>query len=152
MRGSTRFARAEGIWFDDGTVYLATTADSRIHAYDTRRRRIEIIYDGLASREAPLLRVDALTGSPAGELFVCEDIATDEIDIGLVTRSGRASRFLSVTGPEHRGSELTGAAFDPSGTRLYFASQRAARTGAVYEVTGPFRGARAKRLQRGSGG
>jgi secreted PhoX family phosphatase len=139
VRGSTRFARAEGIWFDSGTVYLTTTADSRVHALDTTTGRIEVIYDGLASREAPLVRVDALTGSNAGELFVCEDLSTESIDIGVLTASGEPSRFLSVTGPEHRGSELTGASFDPSGRRLYFASQRAGRTGVVYEVTGPFR-------------
>jgi secreted PhoX family phosphatase len=141
VAGSTPFARAEGIWFDAGKVYLATTADSRVHSYDTESERIEVVYDGLASREAPLLRVDALTGSPAGELFVCEDLATEEIDIGLVTRGGEVSRFLSVTGSDHRGSELTGAAFDPSGARLYFSSQRARGTGAVYEVRGPFRSA-----------
>ena len=28
VRGTTRFARAEGIWFDSGTVYVATTGDS----------------------------------------------------------------------------------------------------------------------------
>lgn len=136
---STPFARAEGIWYDSGRVYLATTGDSRVHCYDTASGRIEVIYDGLASREAPLLRVDALTGSPGGELFVCEDISTEEIDIGLITRAGEASRFLSVTGSEHRNSELTGATFDPSGSRLYFSSQRAGGGGAVYEVSGPFR-------------
>jgi uncharacterized protein len=139
---ATRFKRGEGIWFDDGTVYVTTTVDSRIHAYDTRRERMEVIYDGLASAEAPLLRVDQLTGSRAGELFVCEDLSTDEIDMGLIDRSRRVSRFLSVTGKEHQGSELTGVAFDPSGRRLYLASQRAGKTGAVYEVSGPFRGAR----------
>jgi secreted PhoX family phosphatase len=139
---ATRFKRGEGIWYDDGVVYVSTTVDSRVHAYDTRRERIEVIYDGLASAEAPLLRVDQLTGSRAGELFVCEDLATDEIDMGLIDRSGRVSRFLSVTGGEHQGSELTGVAFDPSGRRLYFASQRARKTGAIYEVSGPFRGAR----------
>jgi uncharacterized protein len=136
---STPFRRAEGIWFDDGTVYLATTADSRVHAYDTGRERVEVLYDGLASRRAPLLRVDQLTASSAGELFVCEDIATTEIDIGVITPAGEATRFLSVTGPEHRTSELTGVAFDPSERRMYFASQRAGQTGAIYEVTGPFR-------------
>jgi uncharacterized protein len=138
---ATRFRRGEGIWYDAGMLYVATTIDSRVHAYDIRRGRIEVIYDGLASADAPLLRVDQLTGSRAGELFVCEDIATEEIDIGLIERSGRVSRFLSVTGREHEGSELTGAAFDPSGRRLYFSSQRARKTGAIYEVTGPFRGA-----------
>jgi len=136
----TEFARAEGIWFDSGTVYVATTGDSRIHAYDTGAERVKVIYDGLAKRSAPLLRVDNITASRAGELFVCEDISTEEIDIGVITRDRKVSRFLSVTGPKHAGSELTGVAFDPSGKRLYFSSQRAEQLrGAVYEVSGPFR-------------
>ena len=117
---------------------MATTGDSRIHAYDTGGERIEVIYDGLAKKEAPLLRVDNITASRSGELFVCEDIATEEIDIGVITRSRKVSKFLSVTGPKHVGSELTGVAFDPSGSRLYFSSQRAEdNRGAVYEVSGP---------------
>ena len=149
VRGSTRFKRGEGIWLDGHTLYVATTADDRVHAYDTRRKRIRVVYDGLASASAPLLRVDQLTGSRAGEVFVCEDIATEEIDIGLIERDGTVSKFLSVTGRQHRGSELTGVTFDPTGSRMYFASQRAFPTsdvlpgpGAIYEITGPFRGAR----------
>ena len=56
-----------------------------------------MIYDGLASRSAPLLRVDQLVASQAGEVFVCEDIATDEIDLGVIDRRGRVTRFLSAT-------------------------------------------------------
>lgn len=150
VRGATRFKRGEGIWYDDGTVYVATTGDSRVHAYDVRRERFEVVYDGLASRSAPLLRVDQLTADRAGEVFVCEDLATEEIAIGVIDRRGRVSRFLSVTGPEHAGSELTGVAFNPAGDRMYFASQRAGGSGdaeepgpgAIYEVRGPFRGRR----------
>jgi uncharacterized protein len=149
VRDSTEFKRGEGIWLDGTTLYVSTTADHRVHAYDTRRERIRVIYDGLASRSAPLLRVDQLTGSRAGEVFVCEDLATEEIDIGLIDRDRTVSKFLSVTGPQHRGSELTGVTFDPSGSRMYFASQRAfpggdlePGPGAIYEITGPFRGAR----------
>jgi uncharacterized protein len=146
VRGSTRFKRAEGIWHDDGTVYISTTGDHRVHAYEIASHRMRVVYDGLASPSAPLLRVDQLTANRAGEVFVCEDIATDEIDIGLIARDGRVSRFLSATGPQHAGSELTGVTFDPSGSRMYFASQRAFGTGetvgpgAIYEVSGPFRG------------
>ena len=41
----------------------------------------------------------------------------------------------------HEGSEVTGPAFSPDGTRLYFSSQRGSdgTTGITYEVTGPFR-------------
>lgn len=150
LRGSTRFKRGEGIWHDDGTVYVATTADDRVHAYDIRRERFSVLYDGLATRSAPLLRVDQLTANRAGEVFVCEDLAAEEIDIGLIDRAGHVSRFLSVTGKEHLGSELTGVTFDPSGERMYFSSQRAGGNGnadtpgpgAIYEVRGPFRGRR----------
>jgi secreted PhoX family phosphatase len=149
VRGSTPFKRAEGIWHDDGTVYISTTGDHRVHAYDIARRHIAVIYDGLASADAPLLRVDQLTANRAGEVFVCEDIGTEEIDIGLIDRAGRVSRFLSATGPQHAGSELTGVTFDPSGRRMYFSSQRAfgrdgaPGPGAIYEVSGPFRGSQA---------
>jgi uncharacterized protein len=146
VRGSTRFKRAEGIWHDDGVVYIATTGDHRVHAYDVERERIEVVYDGLGDGPTPLLRVDQLTANRAGEVFVCEDIATDEIDIGLIDRAGRVSKFLSATGPVHAGSELTGVTFDPSGSRMYFSSQRAygkdgqVGPGAIFEVSGPFRG------------
>jgi uncharacterized protein len=146
--GATVFKRGEGLWHDGGIVYVATTADHRVHAYDTRRERFEVIYDGLASRSAPLLRVDQLVASRAGEVFVCEDIATDEIDLGVIDRRGRVTRFLSATGRQHQASELTGVTFDPSGSRMYFASQRAFGShyvpgpGAVYEVSGPFHQAR----------
>jgi uncharacterized protein len=153
VKGCTRFKRGEGLWLHDGVLYVSTTADHRVHAYDTRRERIRVAYDGLASRSAPLLRVDQMTGSPAGEVFVCEDIATEEIDMGVITPDRRAARFLSVTGPQHRGSELTGVTFDPSGTRMYVASQRAFSKselapgpGAIYEITGPFRKPRRTRV------
>ena len=147
VAASTRFKRGEGLWLEGDTLYLTTTADHRVHAYDIARERIRVAYDGLASESAPLLRVDQLTGSRAGEVFVCEDIATDEIDMGVIARDRSVSRFLSVTGPQHRGSELTGVTFDPSGRRMFVASQRAfAKSefepgpGAIYEITGPFRG------------
>ena len=114
-----------------------------------------MIYDGLASRSAPLLRVDQMTGSRAGEIFVCEDIATEEIDMGVIDRDRRASRFLSVTGPQHERSELTGVTFDPSGRRMFFSSQRAfpeselrARAGRGLRDHGALPGRRLSRAQR----
>jgi uncharacterized protein len=148
VEGSLQLKRGEGIWLDGTTLYVSTTADHRVHAYDTRRERFTVIYDGLASRSAPLLRVDQMTGSRGGEIFVCEDIATEEIDMGVVDRDRRVSRFLAITGPQHERSEITGVTFDPSGRRMFFASQRAfpesellPGPGAVYEIRGPFKGA-----------
>ena len=71
--GSTPFARGEGIWFDSGIVYVATTADNKVHAYDTRWRRIEVIYDAAKLTDPPLTGVDNITVARSGDLYVCED-------------------------------------------------------------------------------
>jgi len=132
----TRFRRGEGIWFDAGVVYLATTSDSRIHAYDTITETIEVLYDGEATN-GPLRDVDNVTVSRSGDLFVCED--ADDLNVCIISPEREVAEFLQVTGPEHSEGELCGAIFDPSGTRFYFSSQRAFGPGVIYEVTGPFR-------------
>ena len=152
--GATRFKRGEGIWFDGGHVYLATTGDSRIWSYNTRRRTMRVIYDAENVPNAPLTDVDNVTiHKPSGDLFVCEDNgAPDAYDIALVTPGGRRHRgrrtvakFAQLTGAQHgnpgteAASEVTGVAFDPLGQRMYFSSQRAFGVGVIYEVTGPFR-------------
>jgi secreted PhoX family phosphatase len=154
VKGAKRFARGEGIWFSRGVVYLATTRDSRIWAYDTREERIRVLYDAAKLKNPPLTDVDNITVSRrSGDLFVCEDNGgADAFDIGLITpgvgpmRQPRVSRFLKVTGPQHGfpesgdiSSEIAGVCFDPDETRMYFASQRAFAVGVVYEVSGPFR-------------
>lgn len=139
VSGSTPFARGEGIWFDSGTVYVATTRDNRIHAYDTTGQKIDVIYDAAALVDPPLTGVDNVTVSRAGDLYVCEDNGAAELDLGLITPAHEVARFLTATGPQHRRSELTGVIFDLSGSRLYFSSQRFMSTGAIFEVTGPFR-------------
>jgi sugar lactone lactonase YvrE len=157
----TQFKRGEGIWFDSGVVYVATTSDNKVHAYDTVAQRIDVIYDRASHPDSPLSGVDNMTVSPSGDLFICEDNGADggTLDIGMITPDDVVSRFCSVQGPEHvfpgalpapadvipSSSELTGPIFDPSGTRLYVCSQRSRRagvgppSGAIYEITGPFR-------------
>ena len=148
VEGMTRFKRGEGIWFDTGTVYLCTTADNKIHAYDTSSGRIDVLYDGSRFEKPPLTNVDNVTVSRSGDLFVCEDTYnTDDpgLDIGIITPDREVARFLKVTGPQHEGagfdarSELCGVVFDPAGDRMFFASQRGFGSGVIYEITGPFR-------------
>ncbi len=140
----TKFARGEGIWFDAGIVYVATTTDAKLHAYDTRTQRLTVIYDKAAIADPPLATLDNVTVSRSGDIFVGEDSGEDDpLDLGIITPEGEVARFLKLTGAQHgRGdaiSEVTGPVFDPSGTRLYFSSQRAFGLGQVYEVVGPFR-------------
>jgi uncharacterized protein len=137
--GMTEFKRGEGIWFDSGIVYVATTSDNKIHAYDPVTETIEVVYDQKAG-DGPLNGVDNVTAAPSGDIYVCEDNGTNQIDIGIITPEGEVARFLTATGPQHEQSELTGVCFDPSGKRMYFGSQRSfGGPGALFEVTGPFR-------------
>lgn len=155
--GATQFRRAEGIWFDRGFVYVSTTADHKVHRYNTVLEQIDLVYDGSAlGADAPLRQVDNVTASPSGDVFVCEDTGEeDPLDIGIITPEGVVSRFLKVTGSQHTGtggaisSELTGVNFDPSGTRMYFSSQRGFGAGVTYEITGPFRTGRVDRRAPG---
>ncbi|MDW5597228.1 alkaline phosphatase PhoX [Conexibacter stalactiti] len=146
VRGSIPFARGEGIWFDAGIVYVATTTDETIHAYDTRTQTRSTLYRADDAPGTPLRGVDSVVVSRSGDLFVAEDSYDDDpdaMDVCLITPQGRVSRFLKLTGEQHfrRGeqSEVVGLCFDPSGTRMYLGSQRAWGVGAVYEVSGPFR-------------
>ena len=57
-------------------------------------------------------------------MYVAED--GGDMQIVLVRSDGRTYRSCNSTGVT--GSEITGPAFDPSGTRLYFSSQRESRS------------------------
>lgn len=143
--GATRFRRGEGMWFDEGTVYFATTQDDRVYAYDPETTYLEVLYDGVAlGDEAPLNDSDNVTVSPiSGDLYVCEDAG--DLQVCIISTEGEAAAFCQVNLEDHRVSELTGPVFDPTGSRLYFTSQRArfagepASAGIVYEIRGPFR-------------
>jgi uncharacterized protein len=138
--GTLRFNGGEGIWYDSGSVFFSTKGDNRVRAYDTGSGALRTVYDG----SGPLTGVDNLTVSRAGEIFVCED--GGNMEICVIQSGGVVAPFLRLTGEAavglpNLGNELAGVVFDPSGTRMYFAAQRAFGLGAVYEVSGPFRGA-----------
>ncbi|MFB9067671.1 alkaline phosphatase PhoX [Pseudofulvimonas gallinarii] len=140
---ATVFDRGEGMWYHAGMVYFTTTADNRIWAIDCAAQTIQCIYDREATSPAGIATgVDNLCATADGNLLVAED--GGELRLVMVTPEGRAAPLLQV---EHEGSELAGPAFSPDGTRLYFSSQRGPAVdgnyGVTFEVSGPFRGARA---------
>jgi hypothetical protein len=150
---ATPFDGGEGIWHDEGVIYFTTKGDKRVWAYDIRKRRIEIVFDRALAPDSSLNAVDNVTVSASGDVYVCED--GGNMEIGMITPDRIVSPFVRLPGAEHEGSEMCGVIFDPSGTRMYFSSQRAhpyagalplpvlpstaVAKGAVYEVTGPFR-------------
>jgi len=133
---STAFDGGEGIVVHDGSVFFTTKGDDHVWRYDPEADAVEVVYDGSGT----LRGVDNVTATPGGDLLVAED--GDDIELVLVDASGRVQPMARCTdNPE---SEVTGPAFDLSGTRLYFSSQRGGPDGLgrTYEVTGPFQAAR----------
>lgn len=67
--------------------------------------------------------------------------SSSEAPVLFMAEDGGVAPFVRVVG--HGRSEITGPAFSPDGTRLYFSSQRGASgwgtDGVTFEVTGPFR-------------
>lgn len=135
---STPFRGGEGITILDGVVYFTTKFDNRVWAYDPGAERLRVLYDDDAFDPPVLTGVDNIVAAPSGELLVAED--GGDMQLVWLDRAGIARPLLQVVGQHD--SELAGPAFDPSGTRLYFSSQRGTsgtRTGGItYEVRGPF--------------
>ncbi len=133
-----RLDGGEGAWYGEDGCWFTTKGDNRVWRYDAARARLNVLFDG-ASANAQMDTVDNITASQAGEVFVAED--GPDMRISTIVAGKQVAPFLTITG--HDDSEVTGPAFSPDGTRLYFCSQRGEdgkdEHGITYEVTGPFR-------------
>ncbi len=141
VSGAKRFNGGEGCHYANDTCWFTTKGDNRVWQYDASAQTIELAYDDslVTGGSAPLTGVDNVTGSASGDLFVAED--GGNLEICVITPDDVVAPFLRVDGQS--GSEITGPAFSPDGTRLYFSSQRgtsgSSSGGITYEVKGPFR-------------
>ena len=154
QKGAAMFARAEGIWYGDGTIYFACTNGGRI-----QKGQIWKLHPGSATRqsdgtvtgeresielfiqpdEASLLEnADNLTVSPWGDLFICEDGPEKQNIVG-VTPSGTLYRFAENAVSL---SEFAGVTFSPDGSILFVNIQG---DGLTFAITGPWRGRSASR-------
>ena len=147
VTAATRFRRGEGAGYHDGTVYFTTTGDNRVWGYDAEGGRLAVLYDADALDDPPLRGVDNVAVSQSGDVLVAED--GDNMELVVITADGVVAPLLRVEGDAHADSEMTGPAFDPSGTRLYFSSQRGYGQGVTFEVSGPFQHAGAGRSDGG---
>lgn len=127
------FKGGEGACVDHrGALFFTTKGDNRVWALDPDEMRLEVVYDDDTSPTPELTGVDNITVDGTGVLYVAED--GGDLQIVAVGAGQEATPVVQVTGVT--GSELTGPAFSPDGSRLYFSSQR--NPGRTYEVTGPW--------------
>ncbi len=132
--GSATFDGGEGTVYDDGHLYFTTKGDDRVWDLETATMTLRVIYHADSAATPNLSGVDNITIAD-GSLYVAED--GGNMELVLLSSDGRSVPCLRIV--DQSESEITGPAFDPSGTRLYFSSQRGTDgNGITYEVTGRF--------------
>ncbi len=135
VAASTPFNGGEGIWWHEGIVYFTTKGDNRVWTLDTSAQRLSVLYDAATSPTPILTGVDNVTVAPSGHVLIAED--GGDMQIVVLDAAGRVTPLLQVTNQGH--SEITGPAFSPDGTRLFFSSQRGAnrrgQIGLTYEIS-----------------
>lgn len=138
VKGSARFNGGEGAWFHNGIVYFTTKGDNRVWALQTAINRLSVVYDDNTNANPILTGVDNITVSSTGTLYVAED--GGDMQVCVIGSTGEVAPLLKIEGQGN--SEVTGVAFNPDGTRLYFSSQYGTTGttsgGITYEVSGPF--------------
>lgn len=135
---SSGFNRGEGIWFHQDAIFFTTTGNNRVYIYDIKVNDLSILYNAALYISPVLTGVDNITSNESGDLLVAED--GGDLQIVILTKSGKIKPFLQLIG--HDRSEITGPAFSPDGSRLYFSSQRGttgqSEDGITFEITVPF--------------
>ena len=137
---ATWFNGGEGCWYHQNIVYFSTKGDNRVWALDTTRDVLDLIFDKRRDQlfTPGINDVDNITVSFAGDILVAEDGP----NMRLVVIGSHLKPFELINVLGHRNSEITGPAFSPDGSRLYFSSQRGpggnSRDGRTYEMRGPF--------------
>lgn len=129
--GTKRFDGGEGICLFGESIVFTTKGDDRVWRYDPSSTSLDVLYDRAVSDTPVLGGVDNVVAFQ-DHVYVCED--GDDMQVVRVSADGVAHPVLQVVGDD--GSELTGVAFSPDGTRMYVSSQRS--PGRTFEITGPW--------------
>ncbi len=137
---TAEFNGGEGIYIGNRVLYFATKGDRRIWELDLDTALLNVAYDCDDHPNGDLDAVDAVVVHAATQrVFVAEDGGNMEVGV-MAEHDGRreVGAFCRFAG--HGGSEVTGTAFSPDGTRLYVSSQRGydGWTGVTVEISGPF--------------
>lgn len=138
-QGAAVFARLEGAWYGDGSIYIVSTSGGdaglgQVWEYRPRGNsggQLVLVYE---STDPELLQSpDNMCVSPnTGGLVLCEDGDGRDMLRG-VTNKGHIFDFAGLNSANT--TELAGATFSPDGRILFFNAQS---PGVTYAVTGPW--------------
>jgi secreted PhoX family phosphatase len=146
-KGGARFARLEGCWWGDGTVYINSTSGGAAGAgqvwqyrpTDANRGQLMLVFESPSS--AVLDAPDNICVSPRGGLVICEDGGGTQFLRGL-TPQGQIFDFVRAADPVNA-TEFAGACFSPDGRILFFNTQGSTNSagterGSTLAIWGPW--------------
>jgi secreted PhoX family phosphatase len=131
VTATKRFNGGEGTVMVGADVVWTTKGDNRVWRYSPGTNALTVVYDAATSPDPVLRGVDNVA-QLRGDLFVCED--GGDMQVVRIKTDGTVEAVVHLGAVAD--SEITGVAFSPDGTRMYFSSQR--NPGATYEVRGPW--------------
>lgn len=143
--GAARFARGEGMWYAEGSIYFACTSGGsaklgQIWKYTPSTSegqpgeaddpgKLELFVE--PNNSSLVVNADNLTAAPWGDLIVCEDRDQYEVRLVGVTPSGQFYTFAN----NHAHTEFAGVCFSPDGSTLFVNLQH---EGLTLAITGPW--------------
>ena len=146
-KGGARFARLEGCWWGDNSVYFHATSGGRAGAgqvwqyrpVSADRGHLVLVFESPST--AVLDAPDNLCVSPRGGIVICEDGGGEQFIRGL-TPDGRIFDLVKTTDPVND-TEFAGSCFSPDGGVLFFNQQGATSAtgtdrGGTYALWGPW--------------
>jgi len=116
--GASVFARPEGMWYDDGSIYFTCTSGGykkigQIWRYDIFRNVLEMVLE--PNNADVMKKCDNLTIAPWGDIIVCEDGKGRDRLIG-VRKDG--STYV-IAENVFNNAEFAGVCFSPDGSTLF---------------------------------
>src|SRR5690606_37056330 len=144
-QGAARFARLEGCWWGDDSVYFHSTngGDAKLGQVWQYRPTAADRGDLTLVFESPSADVldypDNITVSPRGGIVICEDGGGEQFIRGL-TPDGRIFPFARNT---LNNTEFAGACFSPDGRTLFLnimgsTTDAGTQQGATIAIQGPW--------------
>ena len=134
VKNAARFKGGEGIVYFERQVFFTTKIDNVVWCYHLDTHVLTKVYDAADFASPVLTGVDNIEVSSSGELFIAED--GGNMQIVALDQAYQPTVLLQVYGQDK--SEITGPAFSPDGSRLYFSSQRgktgSSEDGLTYEL------------------
>ncbi len=117
-RGAAQFARLEGCWYGDRSIFFNATSGGdagagQVWQYHIGRRELQLIFESPSTDV--LNSPDNITVSPRGGLVICEDGSGVQHVRGL-TRGGE---IFDLARNDASGTEWAGACFSPQGRTLF---------------------------------